>query len=378
MRSNLAEKIDDLDRQLDEPEWGRRAGAIEQAARLLCACDEQAPLHVLLGLVERAACDEKWEVRKAAALAAGRVRDARAEALIERFRTDPNRWVREAARAAQRAPDASGAARPDPTLDRILSVIDDVRLKRLSRDDLLQLARLFGDLHYEDLAHETAHELRTVVEAVEGYLVALDGRLLDLGREDATLCTITAKLRERGRFLTRLVADLCEYTATPRAPTTTIRLERLIEIALDLVRARLGAARVSPHVIVSADLPAHVTIEGAADRLARALANVVANGIEALAEGGRVEISATTGEDDFVSIQVTDTGCGMDDRQVEQARHRYATSKRDRGGTGLGLPIVIRIIEREHGGRLRIESALGRGTTVRIDLPARQPPRTTP
>jgi signal transduction histidine kinase len=62
----------------------------------------------------------------------------------------------------------------------------------------------------------------------------------------------------------------------------------------------------------------------------------------------------------------------MSPEVLEQARLRFRTTRRDQGGTGLGLPISDRIVVGDHGGDLIIDSAVGTGTTVTIRLPARQ------
>ncbi len=62
----------------------------------------------------------------------------------------------------------------------------------------------------------------------------------------------------------------------------------------------------------------------------------------------------------------------MDADQVEQATKRFSSLKRDRGGIGLGLPLAVKIVEREHIGSLEIESAPGEGTSVTIELPLRR------
>jgi len=87
--------------------------------------------------------------------------------------------------------------------------------------------------------------------------------------------------------------------------------------------------------------------------------------------GGTLSIAARP-VDRSVELAVRDTGCGMSPEVVEQARLRFRTTRRDQGGTGLGLPIAERIVVGDHGGELLIDSLVGNGTTVTIRLPARQ------
>jgi two-component system NtrC family sensor kinase len=71
----------------------------------------------------------------------------------------------------------------------------------------------------------------------------------------------------------------------------------------------------------------------------------------------------------IAEIRATDTGCGIAPEHVERIFDPFFTTKRD--GTGLGLSTSYGIVER-HGGELEVESAVGRGTTIRIRLPQRQ------
>jgi signal transduction histidine kinase len=128
-----------------------------------------------------------------------------------------------------------------------------------------------------------------------------------------------------------------------------------------------AAKRVAVRTEVDENLPAC-----AADRdlLARALENLIRNAIEAMPAGGTVTIGARRidagTQAAAVLITVADTGAGMDARTRERAFEDFFSTKP--AGTGLGLAFVQRVIE-SHRGSIRLESALGRGTIVRMRLP---------
>jgi len=101
-----------------------------------------------------------------------------------------------------------------------------------------------------------------------------------------------------------------------------------------------------------------------------ALDNLVANSVQAMPEGGTIEL--TVRSDRFAdgtpsaAVEIRDSGCGMKDAELEGARKPFFTTKPR--GTGLGIPIADRIVD-AHGGEMTIESQRGEGTTITIKLP---------
>jgi signal transduction histidine kinase len=107
-------------------------------------------------------------------------------------------------------------------------------------------------------------------------------------------------------------------------------------------------------------------------RLRQVLLNLISNAVKFSSAGGEVKVEIADLARDGVLIEVSDTGVGMRPEDIPRALEPYgqvdASLKRRHQGTGLGLPLTKTLVER-HGGKLEIESALGRGTTVRIRLP---------
>ena len=139
-------------------------------------------------------------------------------------------------------------------------------------------------------------------------------------------------------------------------------------------RDRVEDVAASETVVIPDDLE----LEVCRPRVVQALTNILSNGFEALEGKGTaaaLEITATTNGVDRLILKVRDNGCGMEPTQVENAKKRFRSLKKERGGIGLGLPLALKIIEREHGGRLNIESELGTGTIVTVELPLRRKAR---
>jgi signal transduction histidine kinase len=106
--------------------------------------------------------------------------------------------------------------------------------------------------------------------------------------------------------------------------------------------------------------------------LVQALTNVLLNAVEAYRGVDSlkpINVRADL-QEGLISISVEDSGCGMSAEVQRDALTLFATSKPN--GTGFGLPLAVKIIESEHGGRLSVESVKGRGTIVRIIIPKHQ------
>ena len=151
---------------------------------------------------------------------------------------------------------------------------------------------------------------------------------------------------------------------------------KLVDGMYDLLQRTLGET-----VAVESDLPDGIwIIEVDANQLENALINLAVNARDAMPDGGTLRITTANGvigksdvADDevpgqYVSISVCDSGTGMTEATMSRVFEPFFTTKEAGKGTGLGLSMVYGFVK-QSGGHLRLESALGRGTTVRLYLP---------
>ena len=119
-------------------------------------------------------------------------------------------------------------------------------------------------------------------------------------------------------------------------------------------------------------------LEADPDRLTQVLRNLVRNAVAHTEPGGPRRVVATA-RDEGLTIAVSDDGPGIPPEQLERVFERFHRidegRARERGGTGLGLPIARAIVE-AHGGRIWAESAPGAGTTITLELPGYRPAAT--
>ena len=221
-----------------------------------------------------------------------------------------------------------------------------------------------------ELSAVIAHEVRNPLAVLKNAVAGL--RREKLGDEDRA--TLLQVLDEESDRLNRLVRDLLTYARPVEPQWSTIDLG-------ELVRGALGVARKDPVVsMTNVDVEIEVdgvegTIEGDKDLLQRVFANIVANAMQAMPEGGvltvrgePVEIEGGPG----IAVRFMDTGEGMDTLVRARARDPFFTTKSS--GTGLGLAIVERIVK-AHGGTVMLQSSGQEGSTVSITLPRQRSPK---
>jgi PAS domain S-box-containing protein len=139
-------------------------------------------------------------------------------------------------------------------------------------------------------------------------------------------------------------------------------LNLVVEKALELLRPELDNRGLNVKTKLAAQLPMSPVD---ATQIQQVLVNLIKNAMQAMTKGGTLTLQTGEGPDG-VWVSVMDTGGGIPQEQINRIFEPFYTTKKK--GTGLGLMIVQRIV-RAHGGRIELDSHLGRGTTFRIWLP---------
>lgn len=210
-----------------------------------------------------------------------------------------------------------------------------------------------------ELAAAIAHEVRNPLAIIMNAAAGLR-RPTILNEDRATLLSI---LDEETARLNRLVTDLLRF-ARP------VIIKRSSVSILELARRAEGRLEDKHRLSIEIpDQPHLKSVEADANLLRLVFDNLVSNAFQAMPEGGVVEIQvseALRAEERFVRIDIIDQGHGMDEQVLARATDPFYTTRPS--GTGLGLPIVQRIVE-AHGGHLAIQSNPGQGTKVSLFLP---------
>jgi two-component system, OmpR family, phosphate regulon sensor histidine kinase PhoR len=225
-----------------------------------------------------------------------------------------------------------------------------------------------------DFVANASHELRTPLATLIGYTETLREQSEHIDSE--TRERFLAVVHDEARRMQHIVEDLISLSRIEAekfsAPTDAVPLPPLIDQALDAAR-RMAAERRSELVCaVARDLPPIAADRG---QILQLLDNLLTNALRYGDSGTPVTVAAQA-EGPMVHLSVADQGEGIAPEHVARVTERFyrvdTSRSRSLGGTGLGLSIVKHIVER-HRGRLSIDSALGRGTTVHVLLPASPP-----
>ncbi|TCO46236.1 two-component system sensor histidine kinase BaeS [Kribbella antiqua] len=243
------------------------------------------------------------------------------------------------------------------------------------RDEVARLGHAFNamaesiqrhDHQRKAMVSDVAHELRTPLANIKGYLVASEDGVVPLDRE------LVMSLLEETGLLEHLVADLQDLALADAGMLRIHSSPRdLSELAQQVVSAHRPAAETAG-VTLTADAPgpALASVDGA--RIRQALGNLVSNAIRFTPSGGQVVVGVRRTGDGY-NLTVTDNGTGIDAEHLPHLFDRFYRAEQSRsrttGGSGLGLAITKHLAE-AHGGHITVTSRLGSGSTFTIWIPA--------
>jgi len=271
----------------------------------------------------------------------------------------------------------SGQVIPVRSIDQVglLTSAFNVLVERFAAAERAYRQDLAGALAYDRdrsaFLAALSHELRTPLNAILGFtevlLSEVDGPLGDEARDGLNV------LRRSGEHLSALIGDILDLSALESGELRlSSRSVDVLPIAGEVVREARLIAEAKGLGLQLAGVPAVAFADER--RVRQILGNVVGNAVK-YTEVGQVVVRVTSGPD-AVTVTVSDTGPGIAAEEHESIFQEYWQSReaqRRRVGTGLGLAIARRLVEM-HGGRIELESELGKGSIFRIVLPTEAPP----
>jgi PAS domain S-box-containing protein len=251
-----------------------------------------------------------------------------------------------------------------------LRVAKDITEKKRYERRLKELDKMKSDF-----VSNVSHELRTPLTSIKGSVDnMLDGLTGSLNEKQVRYLS---RIKSNTDRLSRLINDLLDLSRIEAGRVevrpTTLPLAALAEEVAEHLKA-LAAEKLIRIEVPSAD--PSVTVWADRDKVTQVLMNLIGNAVKFTPQGGKITVAVEKNGNDYIQISVADTGPGI----LPEERNRIFSKfyqvanieKQKPKGSGLGLAISKALVEM-HGGKIWMESEIGRGSTFYFTLPAQQP-----
>jgi signal transduction histidine kinase len=225
------------------------------------------------------------------------------------------------------------------------------------------------------LAAEIAHEVGTPLNVIAGRARSTQKKSADPEQVEKNATIIAEQTARITKIIQRLL-DFARRKVGSHEPAR-VELNQVTLTTMELLAGQFASAKIKPRLVRAEGLP---WVSGEADRLQQVVINLVMNAVQAMPDGGNLEVETSEvtrtrpGLDDarpqtFVCIRVTDAGVGIPADIRDKIFDPFYTTKEGDGGTGLGLAVCSGIVK-EHDGWIELADAPAGGSTFRVFVPA--------
>jgi len=225
--------------------------------------------------------------------------------------------------------------------------------------------------HKSQFLANMSHELRTPLNAILGYTELIIDNIY--GDVPEKIREVLERLEKNGRHLLGLINDVLDLSKIEAGQLILSLNEYSMGEVVQTAITAVEALAVEKKLELKTRIPQDLSIaRGDEQRIAQVLLNLLGNAIK-FTEEGEVRVEVTDSDETFL-VSVADTGPGISeaDQKIifKEFKQADGSSTREKGGSGLGLSIVKKIVKM-HGGRIWVESDVGKGSTFRFTLPVR-------
>ena len=231
-----------------------------------------------------------------------------------------------------------------------------------TQQQLIQAAKLSS---IGQLSAAVAHELNNPLAGVLVYTRLLKDKLARDSFDKEQMQKNLERIESAIDYCTGIIRGLLDFARQSEPLLRPVTINRAIDKAMSLVGHQAKMKRIE---VVREESENLTLVVADFNQLVQVIINLVVNAVQAMNEGYRLDIR-TSNDNDWVRISVHDTGCGIPGENMDKLFTPFFTTRDEVKGVGLGLAVSYGIIER-HGGRIEVESEVGKGSTFTIFLPA--------
>jgi signal transduction histidine kinase len=233
-----------------------------------------------------------------------------------------------------------------------------------TQQQLIQAAKLSS---IGELSAGVAHELNNPLAGVLVYTRLLKDKLTRDKFDKEQLIKSLDKIETAVEYCSDIIRGLLDFARQSDPRLGPVTVGRAIDKALSLVGPQIKLKRIE---VIKEEPPGLPVVAADFNQVVQVIINLVVNAVDAMNEGGHLTVRSS-GADGWVRIAVQDTGTGITPENMKKLFTPFFTTKGEVKGVGLGLAVSYGIVER-HGGRIEVESDVGKGSTFTVILPAKQ------
>jgi signal transduction histidine kinase len=245
-------------------------------------------------------------------------------------------------------------------MDRIDEEREMVRRLNESREQLVHAEKLAS---LGQLAASIAHEINNPLAGVLTYTKLLTKKISGDTLEKGAALDYLSKMESEVSRCSRIIRNLLDFSRQTEPMLRLVDVNQVIEQVLAMVGHQAQLQNVDVVRELSPSLP---KVMADSDKLQQVFTNLTLNAIQAMSGGGKLTLR-TSAANSQVRIDVQDTGCGISKENLSKLFTPFFTTKEKGSGVGLGLAVVLGIIER-HKGEIKVQSEVGKGTTFSVYL----------
>ncbi len=233
-----------------------------------------------------------------------------------------------------------------------------------NQEDLLQARKIAAlGTFTAGIAHELNNPINniglTVETCMEEYGATMEPDAKELMRD------ILMQAERAGD----IVRNLLDFSRTERPKFSSLAVKEIVASTVALVKNQIMLAGIKLELEIPEAIP---RVRGHIRKLQQVFMNFLLNAIQAMPDGGAISIAARAESENMVRIDVRDTGMGIAQEVLEHIFEPFFTTKSVGRGTGLGLAVSYAIVK-GHGGRIQVQSVVGKGTVFSVFLPIADP-----